>query len=260
MKKLAQVLTFLGFSCAKKTYPLTPPPVESGPVVLGQVSPIVPVSSQAAQNRNIDQEWTRLLNRVRREMALVQGEVKKKLEDDFADLLAETNPGRRTRKAAHLHFRIEKIREAISQEPTGVGERVPAPGSRQPTLLPPSLEEVLKALLPIDRHVPPTLNPEVVRGVICWGFLRPGSKTPYLGGSYTSRDDILRRTREFPRDEVEGVLRWLESSGVVRRVHSRDKQGRELFSMRIHTKGVGFFGRQIIQIIARAAHGKARMG
>lgn len=255
MKRLGKILfTIFG------SKPQTVQPVSSQEVPLAQSSssPSALIEDVLNGQENPEKEWLRLLERVKLEMGLVQGEVKEMLEGDFADLLVEKSPGRIVRKALHLRSKIQRIREAVSQEPSEVREEFDSSAPSRFALPAPSLELVLKALLPIDEHVPSYLNPEIVRKVILT-FLRPGNEVPHLGASYTSLEDLRKRLREVHRDEMDKILGWLRRTRIlIERPHK--KAGRTLVSLRMHAKDVGSPGREIIQIIARAAYEKARMG
>lgn len=229
------------------------------PVVRVQALPVVPVVIQRPRQEGIDQDWASLFERVRYAIDHVQKEVQESLEGEFVNLSAEKNPGRRIKKARHLLLKIQKIREVVFQEPVEVSEGIHAPADRQPPLPPPSLEQVLKTLLPIDEYVPSHLNPEIVQKVIL-AFLRPGHSVSFVEARYTSVEELLEYLREVPRDETKEILKWLRGIGVLMERRPHRKAGRTFVSLRIHGKDMDSPGREIIQTIARATYEKARMG
>ena len=108
-------------------------------------------------------ELSALLRRVEEEVESAQGEMKEELERELAALCAETRPGRRIKKAWHLLYRIQEIREALSRATPEVGEAMSAPVVQQRALPLSGIEQISSALLPIDTYIPPDLDPDTVR-------------------------------------------------------------------------------------------------
>ena len=203
-------------------------------------------------------EWPALFSRIEEEVESAQGEMREKLDRELAALRAETRPGRRIKKAWHLLYRIQEIRDALSRKIPEVGEAMPAPVVRQRALPSSGVEQISRALLSVDSYIPPDMDPDTVRKVLL-AFLRPGNRVPVLGGEYTSLTELSKHLKGIPPEKVDDVLGWLEGIGVLW-VREHKKRGKKLLSLMIHAHGVASPGREVIGIIKNAAFEKTRMG
>lgn len=115
-----------------------------------------------------------------------------------------------------------------------------------------STEPSIDDLLPIDGLIPKGFDPQCVKAVIYWGFLRPGHRAPLLNDNYGEREGVIRFVtgKGYPHDQVVIIIRMLERHELVQtHVH----QGRDCISLIIKTERLSSHGSREIARACKTA-------